>query len=43
MKRKPFYVQRSVNGEVIDLLVDDWHFRAWTGCFCLINDKGAWS
>lgn len=43
MNHRPFYVQRLVNGEVVDLIVNDWHFRAWVGCFCLISDKGAWT
>lgn len=43
MKLKPFYVQREVDGVLTDLLVDDWYFRAWPGCFCLISDKGAWA
>lgn len=42
MEIKPFYVQRGWNGEATDLLVYDWHYAAWPGCFCLISDKAKW-
>ena len=39
---KPVYVERSVAGRSQWLKVDDWHWEAWNGCFCLITDKARW-
>lgn len=39
---KPFYVERIVNNSIEWLLVDDWFYPAWNGCFCLVSDKNKW-
>lgn len=41
-----FYVERLVteqNRTVNEwLLVNDWFYQAWVGCFCLISDRDTW-
>lgn len=39
MKTTPFYVERSVHGQIEWLRVDGWNYREWSGCFCLIEDR----
>lgn len=30
------YVSRMVDGQETDLLIQNWNWRAWNGCFCRI-------
>lgn len=38
----PAYVERGVAGQSQWLLISDWHWQAWNGCFCRIEDRAAW-
>ena len=38
----PAYVERGVAGRLEWLLIGDWYWQAWNGCFCRIEDKSQW-
>lgn len=30
------YVDRLYKGEMVSLMVCDWHYQSWLGCYCKI-------
>ena len=36
MDRDKIYIDRVVNGTEVSLLILDWHYKSWVGCYCKI-------
>jgi hypothetical protein len=32
-----YYVDRMVNGKMESLLIDDWNYKCWVGCYCKVE------